>query len=614
VGLKRASRASESVDPLRREPWKFVTLLPKRFRESVLLRFLLAELVVGLFLLVLVLAIYRQDVINQGILLDKEAEHVLDLQHELLLSELRGVQSDLLFLANQEALQHFLSGNGPARAALEREYINFAQRQDLYDQIRFLDTTGKELVRINYHAGESVSVPQDELQTKASRYYFRQSFSLNKDEVFVSPFDLNVEHGTIEQPIEPVIRFATPVYDRSGSKRGLLVLNYLGAPMLNKLREIAASFRGETMLLNPDGEYLESPHRAHAWGWLINHDHSFRQDFPDVWRQAKSLDSTQIRSEQDRFSFRWLSPRNRLSSRQPVSMSLETKEDPSGLVLVARISAAAANAHSQELLRRLGLMLAGVLVVVSLLTYYWARSAGVRVRHERLIAESETRLRQLSSALLETQEAERRTLSRMLHDELGQLVTAIRVDLGTLEKEVLNPKSHHLLRRIIEESEMLLSSLHEIASQTRPSVLDDLGLSDAVDSFISEYQHRTGVSVISLLEFDQQHIPEKTGENAYRIVVEALSNVARHAKVDEVRMRIAIVGESLRISVQDAGIGFDPEALGSSTRLGVLGMRERAELLQGTFHLTTGPGQGTQIVVELPLVDQSASQHQSRGL
>jgi len=583
----------------------FVTQFQKLFRGSVTLRFLLAELLVGLLLLGLVLAIYRQDAVNQRIMLANEAEHVLNLQNELLLSELRGVQSDLLFLANQEVLQQFLTGSGAVRATLEREYGNFAQRQNLYDQIRFLDTTGMELVRINYHAGEAKSVPEDELQSKASRYYFRQSSSLEKDEVFVSPFDLNVEHGEIERPIQPVIRFATPVFGRAGTKYGLLVLNYLGTPMLKKLREISSSFPGETMLLNPEGEYLQSPNRDHEWGWLLGHPHNFREEFAEGWREGKDIESAEIRIDDNLFAFRRLSPGVRLEANSQESTSLDRTKDLSELVLVSRVSAAVANARSKQLLHRLLLMLAGGMGVVSILAYYWAHSAGIRDRHESLIAESEARLRQLSSVLLETQETERRTLSRVLHDELGQLVTAIRLDLGSLEKEALNPQSNQLLQRIIEEADTLLSSLHKIASKARPSVLDDLGLRDAVDSFISEYEQRTDVTVDSQLLFDQESIPAKIGENAYRIVVEALSNAARHAQVDEVRLTIKNVGEKLRISVRDSGTGFNMADLGSSTRLGILGMRERAELLNGTFRLITRPGQGTQILVELPLADQS---------
>ena len=124
------------------------------------------SLAVGVLLLGVVLAIYRQDVVNQRVILSQEAEHVVDLQHELLLSELRGVQSDLLYLADQELLQQFLSDKDSTRSNLEQEYINFAERQNLYDQIRFLDTSGQELVRINYDSSVTRAVPQEELQSK----------------------------------------------------------------------------------------------------------------------------------------------------------------------------------------------------------------------------------------------------------------------------------------------------------------------------------------------------------------------------------------------------------------------------------------------------------------
>ena len=253
-------------------------------------------------------------------------------------------------------------------------------------------------------------------------------------------------------------------------------------------------------------------------------------------------------------------------------------------------------------------MLAVVMGVVSLLIYYWAHSAEIRHHHESLIAESEARLRQLSTSLLETQEAERRTLSRTLHDELGQLVTAMRLDLGMLKRGQASPESRELLQRIMGQADALLRSLHEIASNARPSVLDDLGLHDAIESFISEYQERRSVTVDSLIVFNQDEIPTRIGENAYRIAVEALSNVARHAKVDSVQLTIEQLGNELRVSVRDDGVGFDAESLGNSTRLGILGMRERAELLNGSFRLISNPGHGTHLEVVLPLTSDDKAE------
>ena len=363
-------------------------------------------LAAGILFSGLILAIYRQDVVNQSAMLRKEAQHVLDLQQELLSFELKGVQSDLLFLATQDILQQFLMDRSANRHSLEKEHLNFALKKGVYDQIRFLNVDGMERIRVNYHPGKTEIVPLEELQSKASRYYFQQAMSLKDGEVFVSPFDLNVEHGIIEQPIEPVIRFVTPVFDENGKKQGLLVLNYLGTRLLSQLRQMSSSFRGETMLVNLSGEYLQAPNSSHEWGWLLDHTHSFRNEFLDAWERGKHLHAGQFRIADELFTFQRLSPGVRLSQPEASGQEVKAQEDLSELLLISHVSAAVANAQSQELLNKLLLMLSGVMAVVALLAYYWARSGEIHRRHEIQIAESELRLRQLSSTLLETHESE----------------------------------------------------------------------------------------------------------------------------------------------------------------------------------------------------------------
>lgn len=574
-----------------------------RFRNpnfsASLRRFLLVFLLAALLLLAIVAAIYRQDVSHQQVMLRREAEHTLALQREFLSFEFRAVRTDLSYLATQEILRRFLSGDDSARPVLEREYASFALRKALYDQVRCLDMNGHEKVRINYHDGEAEVVPQRELQSKATRYYYRSALSLDEGDVFVSPFDLNVEHERIERPIKPVIRFLTPVFDASGEKRGLLVLNYLGAHLLAKLKQIAAGFRGRTMLVNPQGEYLQAPDPDHEWAWLLGGDSSFRNSFPAAWDKARRLEAGQLRSGQDLFVFRRASPDGRAASGAPGAA--DAGNGHGSLLLVAHVPAWVAHRHSQDLLHRLLLMYAGVMAVVAMLSFYWARSVAVRQDHERRIAESAARLRRLSSALLATQEHERRNLSRDLHDELGQQVTAIGLDLRSLEKQEAAAGSSPLLRRAIRETDQLLQSLHEIAQRVRPSVLDDLGLQDAVESFLSDYQERTGTRVSARLRFGHRPIPERIGENVYRILQEALTNVTAHAQVDAAEVAIETDDDVLRMSVRDSGIGFDPGDHEESDRLGILGMRERVELLNGEFDLQSTPGVGTRIAVSIPL-------------
>ncbi len=578
-------------------------------RLRVVRSFLIPFLLVGVVFLGIVAILYQQDVRHQRTLLEQESQHLLNLQHELLTFELQAVQSDLLFLANQQTLQRFLSGDRSARSELEHEYISFAVHKGVYDQIRCLDAAGQETVRVNYRQGKTQAVPQGKLQSKATRYYYRQALSLKRGEVLISSFDLNVEHGRIQQPIKPVIRFLTPTFDHFGQKRGLLALNYLGSHLLAKLKQTSASFRGQTMLLNTQGEYLQSPHPSHQWGWLLGHPHSFRSGFPLVWEQLKNPTVDRL----PRGGHLYLFQRVPLGRRLPAEGGNSTELHPldsNFLILVGYISSAVANAHSRALLNQLMVMFGGIMVVVAFLSLYWARSREIRRYHEQRIVESELRLRQLSAMLLAAQEAERRNLSRDLHDELGQQVTCICLDLQSISQDYLDTRSKGLLLQALSGTRQLLKSLHEVAARVRPSVLDDLGLQQAVESFLDDYQQRTGLAILSRLSLSGQQIAPAVGENVYRILQEALTNVASHAQVTQAEVILQVKDQMLHLFVQDRGIGFPPTQLTNSTRLGILGMRERAELLGGQFHLKSEPGEGTQIRVEIPLNQDSPSPRQ----
>ncbi|MEZ6115444.1 MAG: cache domain-containing protein [Pirellulaceae bacterium] len=276
---------------------------------GVLKRFLLILLTAAAILASVVFSLYVQDVRHQKAVQQNEALHVISLEQEFLTQEFRAVETDLLFLARQTSLSEFLTQDSPAlRTKIENEYANFAAIKQTYDQIRCLDTDGQESVRINFRHGAAQIVPTSELQPKATRYYYQQALSLDKGDIFVSPFDLNVEHGQIQQPIKPVLRFLTPVFDQNEQKKGLLVLNYLGAKLLSKLSEISTGFRGETFLVNQDGEYLQANNPAYEWGWMQQHDHSFRQHFPDAWNTIQHESSGQFYQSGNQFTFQWVQP------------------------------------------------------------------------------------------------------------------------------------------------------------------------------------------------------------------------------------------------------------------------------------------------------------------
>jgi signal transduction histidine kinase len=561
------------------------------FSLSVLRRLLAVFVPAALFTGFVVFALYYQDRTNEKNLHEQAGTYLVDLHADIITRELETVESDLLYLAGQPALRHYLAGAPGSQEELQEEYLLFCRQRAVYDQIRYIDADGRERVRVNFNTHHPTVVPENELQPKAGRYYFVEAMRLGRGEVFVSPFDLNVEHDQIERPLKPTIRFATPVFDRQNVKRGVLVLNYLGAALLAKLAEVSSTFAGTALLLNRDGWYLRGSTSEQEWGFMLDHTHRFATEFPDAWQEIETGGKGQFRSAGGLFTYRVLTPRH--VANDPVA-------GDAGLIIVAHTPPALLEQRSAQLLRRLVLLYAVVVLVLLALAWYLSYVRSLQRAHERQIEESEARLRTLSTQLITTQEEERRGISRDLHDELGQVVTSVTLDLQRAGQAADPAKKDELIGRALQGAARLLDRIHEISARVRPSMLDDLGLKDAVQSLLSDYEANTGVVPRVALRFEHHTVPAGVGENVYRILQEALTNVSRHSRAAEVFIALHVSPERITLNVRDTGLGFDPAAL-DGARLGMLGMRERAELLGGTFAVKAAPGKGTEVEVVIPL-------------
>lgn len=211
------------------------------------------------------------------------------------------------------------------------------------------------------------------------------------------------------------------------------------------------------------------------------------------------------------------------------------------------------------------------------------------------LSASEVRYRALSGKLVEAQEAERRALAHELHDEVGQLLTllAIRLDL----REDADSEATRASRDLVAE---IILRVRHLSLDLRPAMLDDLGLLPALLWMIGRYtEHTAGRVELAHAGLDQR-FPGPVETGAFRIVQEALTNVARHSGV--VAATVCVLGgpDSVTIEVSDRGRGFDPATLDTGASTGLVGMRERARLLGGTFEVESGAG-GTQILVRIPL-------------
>ncbi len=234
-----------------------------------------------------------------------------------------------------------------------------------------------------------------------------------------------------------------------------------------------------------------------------------------------------------------------------------------------------------------------------------ADSLAVAIQDARLFEEvtaGHARLQELSRRLVAIQENERRAIARELHDEAGQALTSLMLRLGQLEREC--DCSSDILQHVgvlKQTTNAVLEGLHRLAVNLRPASLDRLGLVPALRQYVQgfEQQHGTTVGFVAV-GLDQVRLPSQVEIALYRIVQEALTNVARHAGAQHVDVVVEMQRGNVIVVVEDNGIGFDPEDASQSGRLGLLGIRERAEMLGGALTVESAPGWGTTIHVAVP--------------
>ena len=221
------------------------------------------------------------------------------------------------------------------------------------------------------------------------------------------------------------------------------------------------------------------------------------------------------------------------------------------------------------------------------------------------IKQAEAMRRLLLEHMLSAQEEERRRIARELHDEAGQLLTSLLVGLRALEdaRNLADVKAQgHRLREITAQA---MDEVGRLARGLHPTVLDDHGLGVALSRYVTEYIKTHNIAVdLKLNELDSSNLPSAVQIGLYRIIQEALTNVARHSEAKAVSIEFARVAAALEVAVVDDGCGFDAKAVAvSSHRLGIQGMRERAAMLGGTVSFTS-QGKGTRVLVQIPLHDQ----------
>ena len=352
-------------------------------------------------------AFWRETESNRTLLEVNESDHV-KLQGEVIAGDFKSVVSDLAVLVESRTVRAALDDPSPEnRQALADELSLLIEAKGIYDQVRLLNAGGQEVVRVNYVQDAAAVVPVEQLQYMGNQYYFSGTFDLQRGQVFVSPFDLNMEYGAIEQPYKPTIRFGAPAFDSQSEKRGIVILNYLGRELIAKLRRAEVNSPGQIMLLNPEGYWLASPEREREWAFMFadRKADTLASREPKLWSEIASADSGQLPWQDGLYTFETVYPMEQFLTAR-TTLRLETM--PAGQALsaqtyhwkivshVSRLQLAAQLRQPADVLLPL---MVGLTAVVAAVSWFIARNSVAQQQITAALRQNEERFRQLAETI-----------------------------------------------------------------------------------------------------------------------------------------------------------------------------------------------------------------------
>jgi len=263
----------------------------------------------------------------------------------------------------------------------------------------------------------------------------------------------------------------------------------------------------------------------------------------------------------------------------------------------------------------LGLALVASVGVALLAAWYGGSLEGRLKRQSVHDARTAVEMQRLSARLITAQEDERRSIARDLHDQVGQVLTAIKVELAMAGRAIEAAGGRP---GVLEEARSItdgaLSTVRDLSRLLHPALLDDLGLTAAIEWYLRGFSRRYDIRAELLYDGAEPRLSTELETSIYRIVQEALTNVAKHARATICRVYLQRLAHTVLVTIEDDGVGFDEVAIqraGASAGLGLISIRERAAQMAGTVRLETGPGKGTRLTAELPLQPWTAGEERA---
>ncbi len=326
-------------------------------------RFLLFFSLPLLLTLGIIVYIYQTEFKADLKILQTEEQLRIEQNKKIILSLFETYYSDIFFLTEiYNIYPDFATGSKAESEKICQSLLAFLRQNKVYDQLRFIDASGYEKFRLNYNNGYPSAVHPDSLQQKSDRYYFIETMKLNTGQVYASPMDLNIDYGVVED--KPMIRFAMPVFSKTGARQGIIILNYFAQTILDIISQHSSAVQGELMLVNRMGFWLHSQNHEDEWGWMFRDrkDRRFQSDYPEEWLDISSRESGIIESSNGLFSF---------TKVRPLTDSLEMKNrcpscDNLCWIMISQITPEQLSSGKKALLYRLTLLFTAIGIVLAI--------------------------------------------------------------------------------------------------------------------------------------------------------------------------------------------------------------------------------------------------------
>ncbi len=241
------------------------------------------------------------DRIQQSEILNSE-ENLVEVERTIILNRVNRLITDLLYISDSLKLTDMSTKD---YSDIEQQWKAFSDRKKIYDQIRYIDIDGNEMIRINYSEEGANIIPKEQLQNKKERFYFLDTINLKENQIYISKMDLNMDGDAIQEPINPVIRLATPYYG-DGVLKGIIILNYYADDMLQQVKRIATNSKGHIFMLNSNSYWLyNGADRNKEWSFMYEDrlSESFNNQFSEEWKEISKSDVGSLRTSKGLFSY-----------------------------------------------------------------------------------------------------------------------------------------------------------------------------------------------------------------------------------------------------------------------------------------------------------------------